>query len=74
MFSTQTNGSGADAYEREKIRILQALNVQVGRKRIAIIFIITRTYNSFFWFSKKFKGSINGHEVGSNSESSRRGS
>lgn len=29
MFSTQTNGSGADAYEREKIRILQALNVQV---------------------------------------------
>ncbi len=32
MFGTQTNGGigGTDAYEREKIRILQALNVQVN--------------------------------------------
>ena len=33
MFGTQTNGGlgGTDAYEREKIRILQALNVQVKK-------------------------------------------
>ena len=37
MFGTQTNGGiGTDAYEREKIRILQALNVQVKINLFAV--------------------------------------